>query len=104
MLPTYTRIVEALTKMSPPQGSSSKPADEIRYIVEKGPPVRVAFPKNGIIDNWWGVIYDPSDAVAQATGWNFETGRQEFTAPPKIRTLFGGDLVSCCRLYSCTFT
>jgi hypothetical protein len=108
MLPAYTRIVDAVTKVPPSRESFVEPADEVRYYVDQGPPVRVAFPKDGIIDNWWGVIYDPSDAVAQAKGWNFDTGEQVFTAPPEIRTLFGGDLVSCWRLYrhyySCSFT
>jgi hypothetical protein len=107
-LPAYTRIVDAVTKVPSSREPLFQPADEVMYYVDKGPPVRVAFPKNGIIDNWWGIIYDPSDAVAQARGWNFDTGAQVFTAPPEIRTLFGGDLVSCWRLYrhyySCSFT
>ena len=82
--------------------------DEVTYYVDDGPPVRIAFPKQGIIDNWAAIVYDPSDVVAQATGWNFDNGRQSFTAPPDVRSLFGGDLVSCWRLYrhyySCSFT
>ena len=107
MLPTYDRIVDAVTKVPLSRESSSSDA-AIRYLVDNGPPVRVAFPKEGIIDNWWGVIYDPSDAVAQAKGWNFDTGKQVFTASPEVRTLFGGDLVSCWRIYrhyfACSFT
>jgi hypothetical protein len=50
---------------------------------------RVAFPHDGIIDNWHGVVFDP-------------------TGPPTSRALFGGDLVSCKHVsgsfYRCWFT
>jgi hypothetical protein len=101
MLPTYSRIVEVVEK-------GSKLTDEIEYSVDRGPPVRVAFAKGGIIDNWMGVVYDPSDAVAQAKGWDFSTGKQTFTAPPGVKELFGGDMVACSHLYGhyylCGFT
>jgi hypothetical protein len=55
-----------------------------------------------------GVVYDPSDAVAQAKGWDFSTGKQTFTAPPGVKELFGGDTVACSHLYGhyylCGFT
>ena len=70
MLPAYTRIVDIVTQVPPSRESSSGRTDELRYVVDDGPPVRVAFPKGGLIDNWWGVIYDPSDAVAEAKGWS----------------------------------
>jgi hypothetical protein len=79
------------------------------YVLDPGPPVRLAFPRpGGIIDNWEGVVYDPTDAVRAARGWTFARGRQEFTAPPGVRELFGGDIVACERVtehfYRCWFT
>lgn len=106
MVPAYSRIVEAASRL--PSKAFTEVGDEVMYYVDAGPPVRIAFPKQGIIDNWAGIVYDPSDVVAQATGWNFDNGKQSFTAPPDVRSLFGGDLVSCWRLYrhyySCSFT
>jgi hypothetical protein len=42
----------------------------IRFQVDSGPPMRVAFLQpGGILDNWEGVVYDPTGRVATATGW-----------------------------------
>lgn len=103
MLPKYSTVVTAVTGTPP-----HRAAGEVEYIVDEGPPVRIAFPQGGILDNWHGIVFDPSDAVAQATGWNHDGGTVQFTAPPGIREVFGGDLVSCRHLqghyYSCSFT
>jgi hypothetical protein len=105
MLPAYSRVVETESR-SPSKGVVED--GKVTYVVDNGPPVRIAFPKFGIIDNWVAIVYDPSDAVAEARGWDFQSGKQLFTAPPKIKSLFGGDLVECWRLYShyysCSFT
>lgn len=106
MLPSYSRTVEAVTHG--PYRAFDDLADDVQYSVDYGTPIRVAFPKGGIIDNWYGVVYDPSDEVAQAKGADFGPGGQGFTAPPEVRALFGGDLVSCWRIYRhyhmCSFT
>ena len=78
-----------------------------RVIVDPGPPARVAFDLGGgVADNWIGVIYDPSGAVAAARGWRARAG--DFTAPPQVRELFGADIVGCMHLtgayYRCNFT
>lgn len=62
---------------------------------------RFAFTTNpGIVDNWTAVIYDPSDEVRLAQGM--------YTTPPRVRELFGGDIVTCRNLanhyYNCSFT
>lgn len=77
------------------------------YRIERGPPVRVAFPQPvGVADNWGAVIYDPSDAVATAKGWGAKPGAH--TVRPDIQNLWGGDLLSCRRItghyYRCWFT
>ena len=84
-------------------------ATGLAYEVDSGPPIRVAFPQpGGILDNWWGFIYDPTGQVDTARGWRFDRGSQEFTAPDGILKLFGGDLVACDRFegawYICSFT
>lgn len=67
--------------------------------------MRVAFmTMPGFIDNWTGVVHDPTHRVALARGFS-ETG---FSAPRDVQELFGGDIVSCSRLigayYECSFT
>lgn len=76
------------------------------FLLDKGRPVRVAFPEpGGFLDNWNGVVYDPTGRVMTARGFT-DTGG--FTASPEVQKLFYGDIVSCWHLsgsfYSCTFT
>lgn len=53
----------------------------------------VAFPQPGrIIDNWVGIVWDPSHRVATARSFTRENG---FTADPTLKRAFGGDLVGC---------
>lgn len=79
--------------------------DSRRYTVDQGPPVRVAFDPDGIIDNWSGVIYDPTGVVMQAKGFD-AAGR--LIGPETVIALFGGDLVGCRPIwrpyYRCSFT
>ena len=105
--PFYDQVVRQTLDPSGSQRPGS--SGLISYEVDPGPPVRIVFPHfGGIVDNWEGTIYDPTDAVAAAQGWTFRSGKQEFTAPPRIRSLFGGDVVVCSRLqghyYRCAFT
>jgi len=74
--------------------------------IDAGPPRRVAFSWGGMGDNWAAVVWDPTDVVATARGWDREPGR--YTASPRAKKLFGGDLVGCLALgdhyYHCGFT
>lgn len=78
----------------------------VTYSVDPGPPVRVAFNPAGLLDNWSGIIYDPTGEVMLADGFDPATG--VFRAPDRITKLFSGDLVGCRHLwgdyYSCSFT
>ena len=80
--------------------------DGVTYSVDLGPPIRVAFNPAGMLDNWSGIIYDPTGEVMLADGFDPNTG--EFVAPDRITKLFNGDLLSCRRLwgdyYDCSFT
>ena len=77
----------------------------ITFNVDPGPPVRVAFNPGGFLDNWSGIIHDPSGEVMLADGFDEQGG---FRAPDRITRIFGGDLVRCRWLwgdyYSCSFT
>ncbi|AKH41737.1 hypothetical protein WYH_00681 [Croceibacterium atlanticum] len=81
--------------------------DGTTFMLDEGPPRRVAFPMpGGFLDNWSGVIYDPTGEVMLADGFDSETG--EFAAPERITKLFYGDIVSCRHMlgsfYNCSFT
>ena len=107
LAPSYATIVRQLESGAVPvrDGTSA----DIRFLADSGPPVRVAFPQtNGILDNWEGVIYDPSGAVLSAGQFGSAGSTPAFSAPPEVRRLFGGDLVACERVrdayYRCWFT
>ncbi|MCK5909367.1 MAG: hypothetical protein KAG62_05405 [Caulobacter sp.] len=99
--PAYEAVIVSLERgVAPPQTPG------LRYVAE-GRTLRVAFPEDGIADNWSGVVYDPTDQVRAARGWKRgKPGR--YTAPPRIQKWFGGDLVACSHLaghfYRCGFT
>lgn len=80
--------------------------DGVTYSTDLGPPVRVAFNPAGMLDNWSGIIYDPTGDVMLADG--FDPNKGKFLAPERVTKLFGGDLVKCRRLlsdfYICSFT
>jgi hypothetical protein len=109
--PTYDMIV-AETLRQPPPDTSHVPwvnldHGDVEYSVDLGPPVRIAFVQpGGIIDNWEGIVYDRSGAVRAATGWKNAAG--QFSAPPELVWLFGGDLLECRPVvdhyYRCWFT
>lgn len=102
--PRYEGLVPILEREAAAESGEQR---GVRYVVDLGPPLRIAFPQpGGIIDNWEAVIYDPSGAVGQARGWAGAAG--EFSAPPAVRELFGGDLLACRHIegpyYRCWFT
>lgn len=106
--PQYERILKTLAAVGAVQTDSVRRAGEIDFYVDSGPPLRAAFLQpGGILDNWEGVVYDPTNAVATATGWR-DRRPGEFTAAPNVLKLFGGDLVRCVHVdgpfYRCWFT
>jgi hypothetical protein len=81
----------------------------IDYIVDAGPPVRVAFRQDGgILDNWEGVVYDPSGSVLLARQFKRDWSNWHDPALLHVKKLFGGDLVYCRPIkghfYRCWFT
>jgi energy-coupling factor transporter transmembrane protein EcfT len=73
--------------------------------VDPGPPIRVAFVWDGIIDNWYGPVYDPSGKVLEANKFKSNWDDPSLAG---IKKLFGGDMVGCRHLtgpwYFCSFT
>lgn len=93
--PQYAALVpELLSDAAAQPGYQTRRG--VTFVADASPPKRLAFVQpGGIIDNWEGIIYDPSGIVGAAQGWRYDRGQQEFTAPPAVRGLFGGDIVAC---------
>lgn len=81
---------------------------EVLMEVEPGPPLRAVFPQWGIMDNWWGIIYDPSGFVEEANKFKSDWSNWDDPELQKVKKLFGGDMVKCDKLeegwYLCSFT
>ena len=107
-LQRYRGIIEKVQREpDPTAGSGTWQQDRgTTYIVDYGTPRRVAFEPSGILDNWSGIVWDPTHDVMKADGFDAKTGR--FHAPDRITKMFGGDLVTCRRLggdwFDCSFT
>ncbi len=96
---SYEARIAEVYKMSPQQLQSLDDGTKSDIIykncsLDLGPPLRVAFVWGGFLDNWDGVIYDPSDTV-----------QLEKT---KDRRIFGSDLFAVKNIeghwYFCWFT
>lgn len=102
--PHYERLV-AKANAHPPTGPYNTDAG-LDYVVDSGPPVRVAFPwPGGIIDNWCGVVHDSSAEVLKVN--ELQVGSVAWRASA-VTGLFRGDMTSCHAIeppyYLCCFT
>ncbi len=84
----YSVALESVVQGRPPACMAEKTCD-----FEAGPPARAVFSWGGLVDNWVGVVIDPSDDIM-----NLE----------RNRGAFGGKLVACrpirSHFYLCSFT
>lgn len=101
----YEAIIETERRAASSRSTGYRTFNGVTYAVDHGPPLRVAFNPEGMLDNWSGIIFDPTHQVMLADGMDRD-GR--FRAPPHVTELFGGDLVSCRHLWGdyfhCGFT
>jgi hypothetical protein len=95
----YERVVIAVE-------SGQQVHTSLQYLVDGGPPKRVAFVwPGGVIDNWCGIVHD-------RTGHVLEINHQAMGSPQwrshSATRLFGGDMFSCHPFegsyYLCCFT
>lgn len=102
-LETYQVMVEQIV-----EGSLAEDASLPSYHIDEGPPVRVAFPWGGIIDNWVGIVYDPSGEVERANAFKKDWSNWGDPELKHVKRLFGGDLRGARQLkkhwYYCSFT
>lgn len=78
----------------------------VMVVVQPGEPRRVAFPlPGGLLDNWRGVVYDPSGEAMRVNA--LEKWSDQWRDDP-VAGWFGGDMVECRHLrdhfYLCSFT
>ena len=77
--------------------------------IEPGPPLRVVFVQpGGVLDNWVGIVYDPTGIVINARQFKDDWSNWNDPALKEVRQMFGGDLRWVEPLggpwYRCTFT
>jgi hypothetical protein len=76
----YETIVRRVELGANPPGDRA--ALDIDYLVDRGPPRRVAFRiPGGILDNWCAVVHDRTGSLKNPT--------------PAMTKIFGGDLLDC---------
>lgn len=104
MEPRYRQLaLRAAEGRLPPDGSRGG----VRFVVDSGPPLRVAFPQPGsVTHNREGVVHDPTGSLAAAVPRRKEG---EWRSPPsRFARLFGGELTGCKHIrgpfYRCWFT
>ena len=108
--PAYSEIIEKLSSGKIPGEGNYLGA---RYESETDPDLRVSFSWGGIVNNWYGIIYDPSGKIMQINKSEPFKGRDPSSPKvdkelEKIRMVFGGVLYKAERLgdhwYLCWFT
>jgi hypothetical protein len=102
----YEAVVQRMdpTKPATLERQDSDPSFEI----DEGPPLRVAFSWGGIIDNWYGIVYDPTGEVMRANEFKSDWSNWGDPKLKQVKRLFGGDLLHARKLkpswYFCSFT
>ena len=108
--PAYSEIIEKAKLEAGPQKGTHL---GIRYESETDPVFRVSFSWGGIIDNWYGIIYDPSGKIMRCNESDPRFPDQGPEVPEdkersQIRMVFGGVLYKAEKLsdhwYLCWFT
>ena len=106
----FSEIVEKVKSEKGPQKGNH---DGINYESETDPVFRVSFPWAGIVDNWYGIIYDPRGKIMRCNETDPRFPDQGPEVPEdkersQIRMVFGGVLYKAEKLsdhgYLCWFT
>ena len=89
--------------------SEDNPEFNHPIIVDSGPPLRVAFSWGGILDNWRGIVYDPTGEVMKANILDVNTwSNRNDPDYASVARFFGGTLIRAQHLegdwYLCWFT
>ena len=113
----YVQIIE---KIETKKISSNGSLNGISYDTEVDPAMRVSFSWGGIIDNWRGIIYDPTNElskIAENNQIHINSGERKQLTPDEeryiketaeLKLLFGGVIYKVKKMgnnwYLCWFT
>ena len=113
----YVQIIE---KIETKKISSNGSVNGISYNTEADPVMRVSFSWGGILDNWRGIIYDPTNelsTIAENNQININSGDRNSLTPAdeeyikettELKLLFGGVIYKVKKMannwYLCWFT
>ena len=113
----YVQIIE---KINTKKISSNGSVNGINYDTEVNPAMRVSFSWGGIIDNWRGIIYDPTNElskIAENIQIHINSGERNQLTPDEeryiketaeLKLLFGGVIYKVKKMrnnwYLCWFT
>ena len=102
----YQAVVEQMGEQA--SATKMERASSPDFKIDEGPPTRVAFSWYGFIDNWVGVVYDPSGEVERVNQLKKDGSNRGDLELGGIQKLFGGDLRRARKLkkhwYYCSFT
>lgn len=90
----YESIVAEVAAKQEEAGHHTR--DGVPYLVDPGPPLRIAFPwPGGGVVGWCGAVYDPSGEVMRANDLLPDHSNWDEPRLAEIRALFGGNLTDC---------
>ncbi len=101
----YEAIAAGVGKEERKGKESGITSDGVRYVIDAGSPLRIAFPiGEGILDDWTAIVRDPSGELARLQGADASLSKRDVP----LRMLFGGDIVRVRDLdggyFYCVFT
>lgn len=77
------------------------------YCIDLGPPIRLAFVWGGLLDNWYGIVYDPTGKVLEATRSEISRFGRNDPSRASVKNFFSSGLISAEHLtgpwYFCDF-
>jgi hypothetical protein len=101
----YAEIVKLIEDRTLPLNGTYNGID---FQTEKGSELRMAFSWGGILDNWYGVVYDPTGLVLQVNADRTDSPQARAPGSRNANELFGGVLYSARPLgghwYMCYWT
>jgi hypothetical protein len=105
--PVYEETVAAALEAGEPPGRHER--DGVVYLLDAGPPARLAFPwASGTVFVWCGAVYDPTAEVLRINDLRPDGSNRDDPALVRLQSLFGGGLSDCHALadeyFSCCFT
>lgn len=100
--------VEIVSRVQLGEIESSGVYQGIRYQSDPSEPLRIAFVWDGLVDNWHGVVFDPTGLVLRANEFKPDWSNWEAPELQEVKHLFGGDMLYARHLggpwYLCGFT